>query len=249
MQWLLLRGLAREQRHWGRFPEVLRARLAGDGVHCLDLPGTGSEHARPSPSSIGAIAADVRRRWLPLCEEHSGPWGLCAISLGGMVAMEWLGRHPGDFARAVLMNTSAANLSAPWRRMDLRVLPGVVRTLLSRDALARQRQILKMTTRLAEGLPELAARFARVQEESPIGRATVLRQLWAATRFVAPPRIEAELLVLAGGRDPFTDPRCPRRVAQHFGARLETHPAAGHDLPLDAPDWVAGQIAAWARPS
>jgi pimeloyl-ACP methyl ester carboxylesterase len=247
MNWLLLRGLAREQRHWGRFPEVLRARLPGDGVHCLDLPGTGSEHARQSPGSIRAIAADVRARWLALREQHGGPWSLCAISLGGMVAMQWCGDHPLDFVRAVLINTSAGNLSAPWRRIDLRVLPRVLRTLVSRDALGRQRNMLEMTTRLATNLPELAARWAKVQEESPIRRATVLRQLWAGARFRAPARIEAPVLVLAGARDPFTDPGCPKKVAAHFGARLEVHPDAGHDLPLDAPDWVAERIADWAR--
>ena len=57
------------------------------------------------------------------------------------------------------------------------------------------------------------------------------------------------LLVLAGAKDPFTDPACPRRVAAHFGAPLDVHPTAGHDLGLDAPGWVAARIAAWSRAS
>ena len=118
-RWLLLRGLAREQRHWGAF----RAALASQGaeVQCLDLPGAGTENDRKSPASIRGITEDLRERWRRTPRE--GAWGLCAVSLGGMVAMDWCGRHPDDFDALVLVNTSAANLSVPWRRMNLRVLP------------------------------------------------------------------------------------------------------------------------------
>ena len=37
--WLLLRGLAREQRHWEDFPAILERTLPGTRVHRLDLPG------------------------------------------------------------------------------------------------------------------------------------------------------------------------------------------------------------------
>src|SRR4051812_21219811 len=112
-RWLLLRGLAREQRHWGAFPSAL-ARTCDDArgadIHCLDLPGTGTEFARRSPSSIRGIVADLRRRWLAL-DGHDGPAHLLAVSLGGMVAMQWCADHPDDFAGVVLVNTSAADLS------------------------------------------------------------------------------------------------------------------------------------------
>ena len=250
MNWLLLRGLAREQRHWGPFPDVFRARLQQDSaarVHCLDLPGTGTALARKSPASIRAIVEEMRERFLALRAAEAGPWSLLAISLGGMVAMQWCAAHPDDFSSLVLLNTSAANLSAPWRRMDFRVLPKIVRTLVMRDPVRRQRNILEMTTRLTADLDGLAVKFAGVQADAPIRNATVLRQLWAATRFRAPKRLALPVLVLAGGRDPFTDPSCPRRVATHFGAALEVHPEAGHDLPLDAPAWVAERVATWAR--
>src|SRR5205814_3692341 len=64
--WLLLRGLAREQRHWGAFLPALQAALPDARVHCLDLPGAGTEHARTSPANARSIAEDVRQRWLAL---------------------------------------------------------------------------------------------------------------------------------------------------------------------------------------
>ena len=154
--WLLLRGLAREQRHWGRFPQIFSAQLPGVQIHCLDLPGPGTEHRRKSPLSIAGITDDLRGRWLGLREKNPGPWNLLAQSLGGMVAMDWAGRHAADFASLVLVNTSAANLTAPWRRMRLAVLPDIMRALVSRNELLRNRRILKVTALLAVDREPLA---------------------------------------------------------------------------------------------
>ena len=245
--WLLLRGLAREMRHWGGFRELLAAQLPGARIECLDLPGTGTEHARKSPSSLAAITEDLRGRWLALREKSDGPWNLLGMSLGGMVSMDWTARHPDDFAAVVLVNTSAANLAAPWRRMRLAVLPDILRALVSRDELERNRRILRATTRLVsreEVLP-IARDWARIQAESPIARATVLRQLWAASRFRAPPALPIPALVVAAAEDPLCDPECPRRLALRFGAPLVVHPRAGHDLSLDDPAWLAAQVRAW----
>lgn len=240
--WLLLRGLSREQRHWGGFPEALSKKL-GAQVHCLDFPGTGTEHARQSPASVRAIADDLRGRWLP--GRAAGPWGLFAMSLGGMVAMDWCAAHPADFSALVLVNSSARNLSPPWRRMRLRVVPQIALALAARDRVKREHRILRMTTRLHRDLPALSREWARIGEESPVTRATVLRQLAAAARFRAPLAVRPRALVVSGGQDPFTDPACQHRLAQHFGAPLAVHPEAGHDLSTDDPEWLAEQVRAW----
>jgi len=238
LNWLLLRGLAREQRHWGSFRGELQKCIDGR-VACLDLPGSGTEHARPSPATIAGIAEDVRARFSP----DGGRWGLCAVSLGGMVAMQWCAAHPEEFAAVVLINTSAANLSAPWRRMRLAVVPPVLRALAERDPARREERILKMTTRLRGELPAVAREWAGFHAERPMARANVLRQLLAAARFRAPDGLQMPALVVSGAHDPLTDPQCPQRLAQRFGARLAVHPQAGHDLATDDPVWLATQIA------
>lgn len=247
MNWLLLRGLAREQRHWGRFPALLAAQLPGDQVFCLDLPGTGTEHRRSSPASIAGISEDLRRRFLALREQHPGPWRLLGVSLGGMVAMHWCAAHPDDFAAVVLINTSAADVSVPWRRMRLAVVPHVLRALVSRDEFARSLRVLRITARLV-GDPERVAReWARIQEDAPVSRVNILRQLFAAGRFRAPRKLAPAVLVIAAAEDPLCDPECPRRLSGRFGAPLLTHPKAGHDLALDDPEWLAGQVRTWVQ--
>ena len=245
MNLLLLRGLSREQRHWGAFPDILRARVPGARVFCLDLPGAGTENLRRSPADIAGITADVRARWIALREAQPGPWYLFAMSLGGMVAMQWCADHPSDFAGVVLCNTSAANLSRPWKRLDARVYPSVLRALTTRDPVGREQIILSITTRRQTDLLPIAQRWASYQRDRPVSRINVLRQLWAASRFRAPPRLGVPGLILSAARDPLTDPSCPKRLANHFGVPIETHPDGGHELAMDAPEWLADRMGAW----
>ena len=62
-RWLLLRGLAREARHWGRFTQLLSEKLTAE-VHTLDLIGVGTELGRTVPLTISGITDDLRARWL-----------------------------------------------------------------------------------------------------------------------------------------------------------------------------------------
>ena len=102
MNWIFLRGLGRQSGHWFRFRELLekerRARRSPFHGSLLfpDLPGTGLENHRASPATIQEITDDLRSRTvatLPPGQPHC----LFAISLGGMVALDWLNRitHEG----------------------------------------------------------------------------------------------------------------------------------------------------------
>ena len=242
MHWIFLRGLGREQRHWGTFPGLFERVVPGARVHCLDLPGAGTERARPSPTTVEAIADDVRARWLALRHAHQGPWGLLGMSLGAMTAAAWCARHPEDFARLVLAGASAGDLSPPWRRFGLRVLPAALAALAGRDPVRRERRILSMVACIAQGRDEVAEAWARYP---PMPRENVLRQVRAARTWRAPARLDVPALVVAGDGDQLADPSCSRLLASHLGAPLALHPAAGHELSLDAPEWLAGEVAAW----
>jgi len=244
-RWLLLRGLAREQRHNGRFNQVLSETLGDATAHGIDFPGAGTEHARPSPTTVRGIMEDTRARWLRLREEHPGPWSLLGVSLGGMVTMQWAADHPDDFRRVVLVNTSAGDLSRPWDRMDLAIVPQIVAAARTRDPVERERIVLGFTTRLAPDLDLVAREWSRYGQERPTPVGTLVRQLAAATRFRAPARLAVPTLVVTAARDPLAHPVCGERLAKHFGAPLVQHPRAGHDLPLDDGPWLAERVRAW----
>ncbi len=247
--WVLLRGLTREARHWGRFPQQLGAAFPGVPVICLDLPGNGKQNHLASPRSVEAMAdhchAEIRRLGI------APPCRVLAMSLGAMVAVAWAQRHPGDLAAAVLINTSLR----PFSPFHLRLRPNnyvrLLRLLLvSRSDRELEMAILEMTTRLQlDPAPTIEA-WLRWRGENPVSRRNVLNQLLAAACYRAPrQRPPARLLLLAGAGDQLVDSRCSLQLAAQWDADIAVHPAAGHDLPLDDASWVLAQIEAWLGPA
>lgn len=246
--WVLLRGWTREARHWGSFNATLQSRLPpGDQVLALDLPGNGQRHAEASPRHVDHMVQAVREALLQ--HGRQGPVAVIALSLGGMVALRWSCLHPGELAGCVLINSSVRGLAPFWHRLRptgcLRVL-GLLRPGL--PLLERERRILALTSNLRSHDAMLAAQWAAYAQQCPVTRTNVLRQLQAAARFCTPAMLPAvPLLLLASEGDRVVSPRCSQAMAGYWQAPLRLHPAAGHDLPLDAPDWVASEVLRWWR--
>jgi hypothetical protein len=45
-----------------------------------------------------------------------------------------------------------------------------------------------------------------------------------------------------GAGDRLAHPTCSGRLAEALAAPLVVHPTAGHELPLDDPDWLLAQL-------
>ncbi|RAL20360.1 alpha/beta hydrolase [Lujinxingia litoralis] len=247
--WLILRGLAREQRHWGPFIEIFEAKVPGSRVHTLDLPGVGTECDRESPVTVAGIVGDMRERLAALRALHPGGWGLLGVSLGGMVTMEWGRLHPEDFARLVVINSSAADVNGPLRRLNARILPDMLRAMVDPDPVERERRILNFTSALIQEKEVVARQAAEFARDAPIRRRNALKQLLAAATFRAPGALPVPTLVLGAGGDAMVAPSCAWHLAKRLNAPLHMHPTAGHELTLDDPEWVAHQVASWCRTS
>jgi pimeloyl-ACP methyl ester carboxylesterase len=245
--WVLLRGLTRESGHWGQFPALLQAQLGGNArVLTPDLPGNGALHAQTSPSSVHDMAQACRATLQ--AQGLAPPYHLLAMSLGGMVAVEWARRWPQEVAGAVLINTSLRGISPLHWRLRPANWPWLLWLALWWHCPQRcEAAVLRLTTRLQGPQPnELLCHWQALRTQHPVTAANALRQLWAAARYRAPEsRPEVPLLILTSTRDGLVDPRCSQRLAQRWAASLAVHPAAGHDLPLDDGDWVATQLGAW----
>lgn len=245
MHWILLRGLAREQAHWGDFRQALAEAMPEDRFHAVDLPGTGVHFRDACPWTITGIRREVEKqvRHIPR------PYGLIALSLGGMVALDWAqDAEEGAIQRLVLMNTSCG-FSTPWRRMKPSALPFVIRLLARRELFDREAGILALTSSRPVAT-ETAKRWYSIQRQRPVSRMNAIRQLTAAARF-RPHRKRPlpDALVLASQGDRIVDWRCSQAVAEQWQWALRVHPDAGHDLPLDDPQWVIDQIRGHLVPS
>lgn len=239
--WVFLRGLAREARHWEGLPALFRRRLSDQRVFCPDLPGSGCRRGVPCPADVDRIFEDVRAQLSNLGARP--PYRLLGQSLGGMVCLAWARRHPDEVEGVVLLNSSVGGLSPFHQRLRMRNYPALLRILHAADPEARERAILELTSQRHP--PELAQRWARYARETPMAAADVLRQLLAAARFRAPSALGVPGLVLYGAGDRLVAPDCSRRIAAHYGWPALGHPAAGHDLALDAPDWLLETVSTW----
>lgn len=246
--WVLLRGLAREAAHWGGFMEKFADALPpGDRMIALDLPGNGALHAARSPLTIAGMAAacrdGLRERGAP------PPYVLVAMSLGGMVALQWSQQFSGETAGCVLINTSAGGGSPFWERIRPGNYARVVRLLLpGLSVLERERCVLAMTSASPQRHAKVLAQWAAIAHDRPVNPANVFRQLVAAARFRQPTgRPAVPTLLLASAGDKLVSPVCSQRLASACSLPLVLHPHAGHDLPLDDPQWVVSQITRWWR--
>ncbi|WP_338050999.1 MULTISPECIES: alpha/beta fold hydrolase [Ramlibacter] len=241
VRWVLLRGLTREAAHWGSFgPELAAA--TGGAVAAIDLPGSGARRGETAPWHVAALAQHCRQALPP----HDGPTVLLALSLGAMVAIEWCRQAPGQVAGCVLVNTSAGGHSPFWRRLRPVHYPTVVRMLAGMDTAMREQRILSITSARPQQHAQEVARWIAIARSRPVSAGTAWRQLWAAARYRAPASPPpVPLLVLASAGDRLVDPACSRGLARGWQVPLREHPWAGHDLPLDDPQWVIEQVAQW----
>ena len=243
--WVLLRGLARESRHWGGFADALQQRLPpGHRVCAIDLPGTGRLWHESSPGTVTGLVQAARREYAR--KQRDAQCVLVALSLGGMVAREWALQDPHGVRACVLINTSLGGLAPFWQRLRPASYPTLLAMLRpGLSALQREQSILRLTSNLPVD-QALAADWAGFTESAPVSRGNALRQLAAAAHYrdkLRPPSVPT--LLLASRRDRLVSVACSRRIAQAWGVPLREHPDAGHDLPLDDPAWVMEAITHW----
>lgn len=244
--WILLRGLTRESRHWGDFPDILRQQLDDAGVCLIDLPGNGRLNGQASPWRVPEMAENCRGQLREL--GLAPPYFLLAMSLGAMVAVAWADRHPEEIGGCVLINTSLRPFSPFHHRLGPRnYLPLLAMLLFRQDPSRRERTILRLTSSQPER-PETQAAWASYARQNPVSPGNALRQLLAAARYAAPPAKPAPpVLILGSAGDRLVNPACSRHLARSWNAAFAEHPTAGHDLPLDDGAWLAQQVDRWLQ--
>ncbi len=241
--WILLRGLTRERRHWGAFPELLRHEFPHARVIALDLPGNGEFNNVASPLSVPEMASHCRNELA-----HLGvlpPYRLLAMSMGGMVATAWAQQFPGEVDVCVLINTSFATFNPQHERLRPGAWSALLRILFTRNARSKEQLVFSLTSLLARAPPTLLDEWVTIRLSRPVRVRNALRQLIAAALFRAPTSAPTLTLLLASGGDRLVNARCSREIARRWNCAIDMHPTAGHDLPLDEGEWVAREVREW----
>jgi len=243
--WILLRGLARESRHWGDFVPLLQSAFPEARITLLDLPGTGCFYQQTSPSSIKAITDSIRRHALDngLLQQ---PVTILALSLGAMVAWEWMRRYPEDICGAVLMNTSFADVSPFYQRLRWQSYRSFIALAMTRNLHKRESGILQLTSNRRTQRKQITNAWEKIQTERPINLKNSVRQIIAAASY-RPGDIKPRqpVLLLNGLGDRLVAPACSESIHKKWQLELRRHLWAGHDLTLDDGAWVVSQLKDW----
>ena len=243
--WILLRGLARESAHWGVFVPLLQSTFPDAQVTLLDLPGTGCFHREASPGTIKAITDRVRRNALDNGFIQQ-PATILALSLGAMVAWEWMRCFPKDICGATLMNTSFADLSPFYQRLRWQSYRAFVALTMMRDVHNRESEILQLVSNRRDQYEQITQAWEKIQNERPISLKNSFRQIVAAAIYQpGDTKPEQPVLLLNGQGDHLVAPVCSEAIHKKWNLELRRHLWAGHDLTLDDGAWVALQLKNW----
>jgi pimeloyl-[acyl-carrier protein] methyl ester esterase len=259
--WVLLRGLAREARHWDGFPDTLAKAFAEKNevarIDAIDLPGTGRFSEMKSPITIGELTEfarekyiEIRRRQRERGETPSERTRILAVSLGGMIAADWLERWPDDFKEAVLINTSFKGFSPIYHRLQLGAAKHILRSLRPLTDFERELHALNLVSNSPDmkAREAVATRWATYAAERPVTLENFSRQLLAAALYRAPvEKPETPTLILYSKNDRMVSPECSKEIIRRWRSESSVHPTGGHDLTGDEPGWVVQKIIDWEQ--
>lgn len=237
---VLVHGLGGSSRTWSPLAGLL-ARSAR--VHAVNLRGCGGSSRGAEAWTLARAADDV--------EAVTAALGLASYvavghSLGGVIVQELIVRRPPAVRAAVLISTSSSlnqKATENWRR-----LADIVEARGLSDSPASQ----------ARGFAEdfAASHPDVVAEQASMAAATdpkvYAEQARAASSYDytnALGRVACPVLVLQGLADRLTPPGGSVLLhrALPTGARLEMIEGAGHNLPIEMPERVAGLILEFAE--
>lgn len=239
--WIFIRGLARSSEHWGPFVDQFKKTFPEDHIELIDLAGNGSRSNEPSFLSIEENVTDLINRSRTVKETEQ--YHIMSISLGSMVAAEWARQYPQNVASITMINTSEKGSSHFFERMHPRNYLSVLRGVLgSPSALEFETEISRLTTtRGPQAYIEWIEKFSRVPRTT--GR-NIIRQLWAASKYQLKDKKPIEkVLIFNSLGDRLVNPICSQNIANKWkDALFFSHPSAGHDLPLEEPEWLSSLV-------
>lgn len=238
-RFLLIRGLLRETRHWGSFPCLLQKHFPGAAIQALDIPGNGKLHRLTSPDCIPAMTEALREQ-----VDVRQPLDLVALSMGGMIALDWMTRYPDEISSAVLINTSVRPSAPFYQRLRWQSWPAIMR-MLCRGKSAWEQGILELTSNRHGQCGALLETWLQWRRQRPVSGRSAVNQLLAAAQFRITAHPRQPILVVASKADRLVDYRCSLQMHKAWRTQYRQHDTAGHDLPLDEPQWLLHVIEQW----
>lgn len=237
---VLLRGLNRGNIHWADFAEILKKQMPNANIEMIEIPGNGLRSNEITPVDPMDCLNELRTKITFVGKKEK--FILVGVSLGGMLGLLWNEKFPEDLSGVVSVNASLDQFSKPWERFSLLATPKLTVALFNKNPIERERPILEVTANNKERIRQFEQIFAEHDAKHPAHPENIVRQLILASRIYISKADPDKTLILVGEKDRLVKPKCSKIIAQKFNLKIEVHPTAGHDMPIDDPWWLAEKI-------
>ncbi len=236
-RWIFLRGLTRGNIHWAKFPEIFKAHCPDAEMEFLEIPGNGFLSEENSPVAVKSLIESLRSQ-SKFVKNHQS-FNICGISLGGMAAMKWAEKFPEEIASISIINSSLSQYSSYDKRLLPENYETLLKTLFLTNTYEQEENILKITSNKFEQTKYNLESFAAFSLEHQVTKLNFLRQIILAKSVYIETIPLIPFKVISSKNDRLVDSTCSDLIALKLGGTQFIHPTAGHDLPLDEPEWLS----------
>ncbi len=236
-RWIFLRGLTRGNIHWSHFPEVFKTYCPDAEMEFLEIPGNGYTSNEITPVDSKQVVEYLRAKSQFVQKGES--FNLCGISLGGMIALKWIELYPKEIESLNVINSSLAQFSPFYKRLIPNNYETLLRAIFSEDTNYQEEVILKITSNKFEQTKNNVPGYAEFSSQHKMKRLNFLRQIVMAKNIQIESVPFVPFKIISSRQDRLVHYTCSREIFRNLGGVQYIHPSAGHDLPLDEPEWLS----------
>jgi len=238
--WIFLRGLTRGNIHWGDFPQIFKLQNPKASIEFLEIPGNGEGCHINTPLDPAEVIDFLRKN--SKFVQQNQKFNICGISLGGMLALKWTELYPDEIKSISIINSSLGQYSAFYHRLNIFNIGKVLSALFEVDPEKQEETILTMTSNKLKENKKYLKTFSEYSKQYPVSKKNFVRQLILANEIVINDLPEVPLKVICSKQDRLVDHGCSLQIHSMLGGQFFEHPTAGHDLPLDEPEWLSKML-------
>jgi pimeloyl-[acyl-carrier protein] methyl ester esterase len=244
----LIIGLTKESAHWDdHFVQSLKDKFQTDDVIGIDLPGAGAFLDKKSPLSMEGVVKETRANYQKYLDGSTHNI-LVSISLGGMVATEWLKHYPSDFEKFVIVNSSFRGFSPVHKRVQPWAMKKFFKVFLAGSEDEREHHVIDLCTNNSDVYDYTKEKWVKLAKERPMAKVNMVRQLIAATRYSPDHKPEIPTLIIAARHDKLAHFSCSEKLQEKWQKdfHIIEDEKVGHGVHIDAPQELAKVIHDWA---
>jgi pimeloyl-ACP methyl ester carboxylesterase len=234
--WIFLRGLGRDSFHWGHFSKELTSTYPHVDIELIDLDGTGKNFNTLTPMLPREVIEKLRANSRIL--QKGEKINLLGISLGGMIALKWAELFPKEIESITVINSSLSQLSPFHERLNLKEFKKILAAFMTNSQSTREKIILDISSNQSKIKNLVLEQYIEHAQQFPFRKINYIRQVFLANRITVDSLPLVPLNIIASKNDHLVPYEASVKIALKFNGNLFTHQTAGHDLPLDDPEWL-----------